>query len=86
MRFSIGDRVISDRVRGHVGRVVRVKKLRGLCLVTWSKNISTWLDGEDLQPAPLSTAAVPVTLKGGWFNSRAYRKLALDMVTADDRK
>lgn len=52
MTFATGDKVISDRVQGRVGTVVRVRKLRRLYLVTWSKNISFWLDGQDLQPAP----------------------------------
>lgn len=46
--MKIGDRVLwGDRS----GRIVRLRKLRGLAMVVLSKNFTVWVDVEELNPA-----------------------------------
>jgi len=77
MRFHIGERIVSDRVHG-VGLIVRTKKLRGLYLVKFSRNVTAWIDEDDLRPAPPSMATAPILPSRGCLDAGAYRKLATD--------
>jgi hypothetical protein len=80
MTFSIGDRVISERVRGRIGIIVRVRKLAALFLVDYSRNLRVWIDDEDLHPAVESRAPMPPNGRS-WFDARELPKAALDRQT-----
>src|SRR5580704_2308715 len=78
MTFSIGDRVISGRVRGRIGLVVRIRKLAALCLVQFSPNLRMWIDEEDMQPAPASMAPPNPENCRRWFDGHVLSKDELD--------
>lgn len=67
MSFSIGDRVTCARFGNRIGRIVRLKKLRGLALVAWSRNVTGWIDTEELQAAQAGAVLAPQNSRS-WFN------------------
>lgn len=55
--FSIGDQVACSRFGDRVGRIVRVRKLCGMCLIEWSRNFRSWIDEDELTLAPVAPSA-----------------------------
>jgi hypothetical protein len=77
--FQVNDVVICDRVRGHVGTIAALKKLRGLALVVWNRNFRSWVDVESLEPAGATRPTAPRSGgPGPWFDRREVMKWTAD--------